>query len=371
MGFFTWLAERAESINSLLCVGLDPHASELPANTAEAALAFSKRLIDATAPYAAAFKPNAAFFEAFGAEGVDALRQAIAHVPEDIPVLLDAKRGDIGTTAAAYATAAFDALGAHAITVNAYMGADTVQPFAEEAGHGVFVLCKTSNPSSSELQALDVGGGQALFERVAVLATEWNTRDNIGLVVGATDVDALRRARAAAPDLWILAPGIGAQGGDLDAAIAAGVDGRGAGLLVPISRGISRATDPADAARDFRDKINAARRRSSAAATASASAADARGPPACAADADGGGVAVYQADFINFALSKQVLRFGSFTLKSGRQSPYFFNAGLFASGAALSRLAAAYAAAVAARRPTLEFSAVFGPAYTGVALGAA
>ncbi|CAN0017505.1 unnamed protein product, partial [Ectocarpus fasciculatus] len=191
-------------------VGLDPHAAELGEgnNNAAGAKAFCLRIIAATSTVAVGYKPNAAFFEAFGAEGVAALKEVIAAVPEGIPVLLDAKRGDIGTTAAAYASGAFEVLGAHAITLNAYMGVDTVEPFLKDPAKGVFVLCKTSNKSSNELQTLPVGSsGKALFEEVASLCQSWNKDNNVGLVVGATDAEALARVRAAAPDLWILAPG--------------------------------------------------------------------------------------------------------------------------------------------------------------------
>ncbi|KAG5182825.1 orotidine-5'-phosphate decarboxylase [Tribonema minus] len=355
-GFFDKLAARARAIDSLLCVGLDPHVGQLTDKSASGALAFCKRLIDATADVALAYKPNAAFFEAFGAEGMAALKD---YIPAEIPIVLDAKRGDIGTTAQAYADAAFTELGAESITINAYMGTDTVAPFIKDPSRGVFVLCKTSNPSSKEVQSLRLAGSNlAVFEQVAALAQGWNTANNVGLVVGATDADALRRARAAAPGLWILAPGIGAQGGDLDAACAAGLDANGLGLLVPISRGISAAKDPAAAAREFRDNINKAR---TAAAAASAD-------QVCE---QAEGMAPYQKDFIDFALSQNVLRFGSFTLKSGRQSPYFFNAGLFSTGQALAKLGRFYAQAIVDAGDKLDFTVVFGPAYKGIPLGAA
>jgi uridine monophosphate synthetase len=208
-GFFDKLNARAKAINSLLCVGLDPHMKQLDDKTAKGALNFCKALVDATKDVALAYKPNAAFFEVFGEEGAAALKDLVQYVPADIPVLLDGKRGDIGTTAEAYAAAAFEDLGVEAVTVNAYMGRDTVEPFIKDASRGTFVLCKTSNPSSKEVQSLQVSGeGVAVFERLASLASDWNVRHNIGLVVGATDADALRRARAAAPQLWILAPGM-------------------------------------------------------------------------------------------------------------------------------------------------------------------
>ena len=177
----------------------------------------------ATRDLAAAYKPNAAFFEVLGPEGILALQQVIAAIPDEIPVILDAKRGDIASTAQAYARAAFETLGADAVTINPYLGYDAVQPFIQEPRKGAFLLCKTSNPGASDLQDLIVAPGdrellipsETLHERVAQLAQSWNQNNNLGLVVGATQPESLRRVRAAAPDLWILAPGVGAQGGEL------------------------------------------------------------------------------------------------------------------------------------------------------------
>ncbi|EEY55676.1 orotidine 5'-phosphate decarboxylase, putative [Phytophthora infestans T30-4] len=330
--FFSSLRDRVAAVDSLLCVGLDPHVAELPEATAAAAQAFCLNIIEQTHHVAAAYKPNSAFFEAFGAEGITALHSVIKAIPSGIPVLLDAKRGDISTTAAAYAVSAFDKLEAHAITLAPYMGADSIDPFVR--GHperGCFVLCKTSNPSANDFQTLSVGS-RALFEEVAAKCEQWNSEDNVGLVVGATDVKALRRVRAVTPNLWILAPGIGAQGGNLEEAVTAGLSSDGLGLLVPVSRGISKAANPKEAAESLRDAINAARK-------------------------------------TKFALSFGVLKFGDFTLKSGRQSPYFFNAGLFRTGRALGQLGKFYAQAI--HDSGVEFDVLFGPAYKGITLAAA
>ena len=250
---------------------------------------------------------------------MDALSRVIAYVPDDIPVLLDCKRGDIGSTAAAYAKSAYDSLGADAVTVNPYMGSDSVSPFTKDPAKGVFVLCKTSNPSSRELQELHLKEGQsetwALFEQTASLASKsWNRNKNVGLVVGATDVDALKRVRAAAPDLWILAPGIGAQGGNLAEATSMGVRADGKGLLVPVSRGIARAEDPKAAAETLRAQMNEARDKVMAAKNSSGGEEEAK-----KTEDDSRGVTPmkkYQRDFIRFAMDAQVLRFGEFTLKS-------------------------------------------------------
>lgn len=214
---------------------------------------------------------------------------------------------------------------------------------------GAFILCKTSNPGSNDLLAVPLQQQQTLFEKIATLASEWSQRaessspstDNnesprLGLVVGATDPQALLMARkAAGPKIWILAPGVGAQGGDLDAACLAGLNQDGTGLLIPVSRGISRANDPGEEARKLKDGINEARKtvlekRKSR-------------------HTDGAVmIAPYQKEFIEFSLKENVLRFGSFVLKSGRTSPYFFNAGLFSSGSALHKLGKAYAASIMA-----------------------
>ena len=180
-------------------------------------------------------------------KGMAALRDVIAAVPDEVPVLLDAKRGDIASTAEAYARAAFETLGADAITLSPYLGRDSLEPFLADPARGVFLLCKTSNPGAGDLQDLPLADripAQRLFERVAELARGWNVNDNLGLVVGATHPEALAAVRKVAPDLWILAPGVGAQGGDLEAALNAGLRADGLGLLVPVSRQISRVADP-------------------------------------------------------------------------------------------------------------------------------
>lgn len=230
---FTFLERRVDDCSSLLCIGLDPHVNDLPSPTAASARDYCMNLVKQTSRYAAAFKPNAAFFEVFGAEGWTALKEVIEGIKDEsrrhgslIPIILDAKRGDIASTAEAYAKSAFVNLGVDCITLNPYLGQDSINPFLQYSEKGVFLLCKTSNPGSGDLQDLmvTVDDGQStmvngpssivpLYEHVARLAQSWNTGRNIGLVVGATHVDAMLRVRAAAPDLWFLAPGVGAQGG--------------------------------------------------------------------------------------------------------------------------------------------------------------
>jgi uridine monophosphate synthetase len=211
-------------------------------------------LIEATAPAAAAFKVNSAFFESHGPPGLEALIEVVGAVPEDIPVILDAKRGDIASTAAAYAEACFGVIGAGAVTINPYLGRDAVDPFLAHSGRGVWVLCRTSNPSGTEVQDDRLDSGEMVHERVARLAAGWAGPDRLGLVVGANQPGALARTRAIVPEHWILAPGVGPQGGDVDAiAVALRSDRRG--VLVPSSRLVGSASDPARSAADLRDAL--------------------------------------------------------------------------------------------------------------------
>ncbi len=265
--FFSFLEKRVDDCSSLLCVGLDPHISDLPSPTAASALKFSLNLVQQTARYAAAFKPNVAFFEVFGAEGWTALKEVIEAINAEsdrlgsrIPIILDAKRGDISSTAEAYAQAAFEHLGADCITLNPYLGKDSVEPFLGYSQKGVFLLCKTSNAGSMDVQNLLVmpmGSDMPmpLYIYIAKLAQQWNEKNNVGLVVGATHPQIMEMIRAAVPDLWFLSPGVGAQGGELEVTLKAGLRADGKGILLPISRAISRADNPGKAAAEIRDEI--------------------------------------------------------------------------------------------------------------------
>ena len=263
MPFGEKLRAAAQRNGSLLCVGLDPQPQRLPVADSQQ---FLRTIIEATADLVCAFKPQLAFFEAEGLAGWRTLRAVLEAVPADIPIILDAKRGDVPHVAAAYAHACFDVLGADAVTVNPYLGGDSLRPFLDRPDHGAFVLCRTSNPGALDLQDLLVDG-EPLYLRVADLARQWGApHGNAGLVVGATYPRELAAVRARCPDLPILLPGIGAQGGDLEAALQAGLDAEGGGLVVSASRSVLYASAGADfaaaaraEAQRLRDAINAVR----------------------------------------------------------------------------------------------------------------
>lgn len=339
MNFATMLEERARASSSLLCVGLDP---PLTCKTAAELKDACVSIIDATHMHACAFKPNSAFFEAHGAAGWAALKEVIAHVPKGIPVILDVKRGDIGDTNEAYARACFDDLGAHAITASPYLGGEALQPLLARADKGVFILCRTSNPGAQELQGLNVGG-QALFEVVAAHAQAWSKHGNVGLVAGATDAAALAQVRAAAPEAWLLVPGVGAQGGDLQAAVQAGVRPDGLGVLINVSRGISKAASPAAEALRLKEAIQAA----------------AKAPRPPVPRHHGLAQALFNAGCV---------RFGTFTLKSGKTSPIYMDLRQLVSFPATLRLAAqAYASLMA----PLSFQRVAGIPYAALPIATA
>jgi orotidine-5'-phosphate decarboxylase len=246
--FMHQLRQRWQARDSLLCVGLDPDIKRLPAAVGSgpgAFLAFCRAIVDATAPYVCAFKPQIAYFAAQGREAE--LESLIRHVHEahpGIPVILDAKRGDIGDTARLYAEEAFERYDADAVTVNPYLGKESVEPYFAWPDRGVVLLCRTSNPGSAWLQ--EYPPGAPVFERVAVGAREWNQHDNVMLVAGATYPADLGRIRALVGDMPLLVPGIGAQGGDLGEVLTHGLTRSGEGLVVNMSRAVLYASDGAD-----------------------------------------------------------------------------------------------------------------------------
>jgi len=253
-----------ERSGSLLCVGLDPDPARMPIDDVAA---FNRAIIEATADLVCAYKPNVAFYEALGPErGYAALRSTLAAIPPHVVTLADAKRGDVEHTARAYAHAIFEDLAFDSATVNAYLGGDSIEPWIERPEKGAFIVCRTSNPGAPDLQDLHVrmdDGERPLYEAVALHAMRWDRHGNVGLVVGATYPDEMRRLRRLCPGLPFLIPGIGAQQGSIAEAVRAGLDARGRGLIISASRAVayaSRGADFAQAARRealrLRDEID-------------------------------------------------------------------------------------------------------------------
>lgn len=269
--FLASLDSAARRNRSLLCIGLDIDPARLPRvlqREPDPWFTFCKAIIEETADLVCAYKPNLAFFEALGPAGLETLARVVQAVPDGIPVIGDAKRGDVGHTARAYATALYDVFGFQAVTVSPYLGLQALSPFTDRPDRGVFVLCRTSNPGAGEFQDLQVATapGQPpmpLYEAVARRVVAANEHGNLGLVVGATYPEELRRVRGLAPNLPILIPGIGAQAGDLELAVRYGVDAEGGRAVINSSRGVIFASDGSDfataarkAAMKLRDDIN-------------------------------------------------------------------------------------------------------------------
>ena len=376
MTFFAKLEAAARRNDTLLCVGLDPTPAACPAQYQPAAsaaqelsdrqedgpcdalLRWNRAVIEATSDLVCCYKPNIAFYEALGQPGLTLLRKTIAAVPAHIPVLLDAKRGDIGSSAAAYARACFDELCVDAVTLSPYLGKDSIAPFAAYEGKGLFVLCHTSNPSAGTLQRLPVRSGQSdrrngtLFIQVAEEAVSWSP--DVGLVVGATYPEALADVRAVASDAWLLAPGIGAQGGDLEAALAAGLREDGLGLLISATRSVTQAEDPRQAAEELRDRISRAR-------TQLRDKVRAEGAPPTSPYTPNTELIIGLAEL-------GALQFGDFTLASGKRSSLYVDLRLLVSQPSLMQAAAnAYAKML----ESLECDRIAGIPYAALPIGAA
>jgi uridine monophosphate synthetase len=300
MNFIHRLVTAIAQNDSLLCVGLDPQEKFLPP-TGDIFTRLSdwgKNIIEQTADLVCCYKPNSAFFEQFGPAGLRALQEIIKGIPEDIPVILDFKRGDIGSTAQAYARAAYMQYNADAVTLNPYLGLDSIAPFLEEPDKYVFLLCQTSNPSAIAIQNY---GTPPLYEYIAQLSKTWGTPEQIGLVVGATQPEALQRVRDLCLESWILAPGIGAQGGDLQQALSAGLRSDKLGLIIPVSRSIIGVENPRRAAQLLRDQITNTR-----------------------LDLDLPPYDPYR-NLVDGLFSTGCIKFGSFTLASGKKSPIYLD----------------------------------------------
>jgi orotidine-5'-phosphate decarboxylase len=258
--FVSRLLNASRRNRSLLCVGLDPDPSKLPVKDV---FEFNRAIIDATSDLVCCYKPNLAFYEAMGIRGLQTLKKTVAYIPRDIPVIGDAKRGDIGNTAAAYARALFDYYKFDAVTVNPYLGYDSVKPFLDYRNKGIFVLCRTSNSSASDFQDLVDNFGMKFYQSVALRARDWNKGGNVGLVVGATYPEELKEIRKLCPDMPLLIPGIGAQGGDLELSVRYGANAFGEEAIISAtrqviyaSRGPGYAQAARQAAREIRDSIN-------------------------------------------------------------------------------------------------------------------
>ncbi len=326
------LEARIAATNSLLCVGLDPAPQMLKGRgktPALAALALNRRVIEATKDLAAAYKPNIAFYEALGLPGLGVLTETLAMIPDDIPVILDAKRADVGSTSEGYAQFVFDVLNVDAVTVSPYLGGDALAPFLAHGDRGVIVLCRTSNPGARDLQDL-TADSLPLYQQVAHLAQTWNANGNVWLVMGATYPSEMAWARAYFPDMWFLVPGVGAQGGDLEQAARAGLRASGDGILISASRAIMGAASPRTAALAMRDAINAVRNEARSKATTAGKA-----PAASAA------LSRSQIEDLVLALYDHgCVQFGSFTLKSGKTSPVYLDLRRTVADAGLLRMAA-------------------------------
>lgn len=354
--FFDKLTARVKARDSLLCVGLDPAPQMLDGkgkSPAHDALALNRRTIEATLDYACAYKPNIAFYEALGLPGFGVLTETLAMIPDDIPVILDAKRADVGSTSQGYARFVFDVLQVDAVTVNPYLGGDALAPFLAHADRGIFVLCRTSNPGARDLQDLNADG-IPLYQQVAHLAQTWNTAGNVCLVMGATYPSEMAWARQFFPQMWFLVPGVGAQGGDLEAAVRAGLNAQGDGIVVAASRAIMGAADPGAAARRMRDVINGIRHEQGR-----------QGDQPAGHEA----VSSRQVEELVLGLFEAgCVQFGEFTLKSGIKSPIYIDLRRTVADAGLLRMVArAYERLLT----PLTFDRLAAIPYAGLPIGAA
>lgn len=351
---FDRLDARAQQIDSLLCVGLDPHPALLKQKVnrqdASGALAFCSEIVDQTADLALAYKPNSAFFEALGSMGIEALRALIARIRTAAPgalVILDAKRGDIASTADAYARAAFDYLDADALTVNPYLGKESITPFLNRPRRGVFVLALTSNPGAADFQHREIGAAP-LYQHIAETmgAMGEDHPGQVGLVVGATDPHSAARVRQVNAEAWYLVPGVGAQGGDLSATLRATRRPDGMGVLITASRSIAEADDPRAEALRLRDAIRAVQ--------------PVQGSNTLAAAERRLALALYTTGCV---------KFGTFTLKSGAESPIYMDLRrLISSPPAMHEVVTALAALV--RRAALPYDHLAALPYAALPIGA-
>lgn len=378
MDFYEKLQHSVENNQSLLCVGLDPLISAIPSRyrsnsydsraTTDELLAWNQAIIAETCTLVCAYKPNIAFYEALGTKGMSLLRKTLALIPKEIPIILDAKRGDIGSTAAAYAAACFEDLKVDAVTLNPYLGRDSLEPFLAFADKGLFVLCHTSNPGAQDFQMLEISDWQLLdrepnwplYLHVARQAAQWSPQ--IGLVVGATYPEAMQSVRRVAPAAFILAPGVGAQGGDLQATMEAGLRPDRSGILIHVSRSISVAASHRDAADSLRNTINDARKRARM-PTRLQSTKRVRSIHT-ARDSSATSIESIVPELADLGS----IKFGEFKLASGMVSPFYIDLRLLVSRPTLlNRAAAAYAQIL----NNLKFDRIAGVPYAGLPIATA
>ncbi len=343
MNFFEKVTKAAQRNNSLLCVGMDPVEALLPdgVDIFSRLVTWGKDLIAKTSDVVCCYKPNFGFYEQFGPKGVRAMVEIIEAIPPHIPVLLDAKRGDIGSTAEAYARGIFEHYGADAVTISPYLGADGVKPFLKNPDKAAFVLVQTSNPSAKEIQ---MHGEPPLYQFIAQTAQTWGSPEQIGFVIGATQPDAMQEIRALCPEYWFLAPGVGAQGGDLAQALQAGLRADGMGMIIPVSRSVLNAPDPHQAAVELRDAINHFRQNFK--------------PQPLLSEKE---------KLILLLFEHGCIKFGSFTLASGKQSPIYIDLRRVVSFPQLFKQAAA---AYLELMKTLRFDLVAGVPYAALPVSA-
>ena len=312
MDFFAWLEKRASEKGTLLCIGLDPAmAIGSDADPVKTLTDYCARIVDETHQYALCYKTNSAFFERAGAAGFQALKSVIEYIPDDIPVIMDAKRNDIGNTAKAYADSIFGHFRAHATTLNPYMGKESAEPFLDWKEKGIFALCRTSNPGSGKIQLLEVSGSEAqkrvpLYLRIAEEAVSWG--GNVGLVVAGNDLPALQAVRNMLPNVWMLAPGIGAQGGVIDETIRFGANRQGTGIIPVVVRHIIEDPNPGEKARCFRDSIRGAQKKGAT-------------PVAEIRSEE----KILKSEIIGGLIKQGCFKVGQFTLKSGKTSPFYLD----------------------------------------------
>lgn len=368
--FFEKLDRAVEKNRSLLCVGLDPLPEQIPTRyrsglITESILVWNRAVIEATHDLVCCYKPNIAFYEALGTPGMELLKQTLAFIPEEIPVILDAKRSDMGNTQLAYARACFEELGVDAVTLSPYLGRDSIDPFSKYEGKGLFVLCHTSNSSAGDFQHLEVNdwrmldreANQPLYIHVARTATQWSP--NVGLVVGATYPEAIANVRANTPNAWFLVPGIGAQGGDLEATLKAGLRTDGKGLIISASRGVCLADNHRQAALELRDQIEQGRQGTGKQRSKVDKVAEENLPISQSPNL---------LSLISGLHSLGAVNFGSFTLASGIQSPVYVDLRLLVSRPALlAQAAKAYATILA----TLQCDRIAGVPYAALPIGTA